>query len=98
MLANPRLELLENEFGLGQFQAAVRTAGSIQITHDRDAISSGHLQCFPIDADRPKPRGFRSLVTIMDWTRRAGLSWRRSKTMTAAFCGPAPEEAVTSLS
>jgi hypothetical protein len=38
---SPRLELLENGFGLGQFQAEVRTDGSVQITRDRVIISSG---------------------------------------------------------
>jgi hypothetical protein len=55
MVDSPRLELLENGFGLGQFQAEVRTDGSVQITRDRVIISSGHLQWLPGDVDRPKP-------------------------------------------
>jgi hypothetical protein len=55
MLGSPRLELLENGFGLGQFQPEVRTDGSVQITRERVIISSGRLECFPGGVDRPKP-------------------------------------------
>ena len=41
----------------------------------------------------PMPRGFLSLVAIMDWVTRKVLSWRLSNTMEADFCVEALEEA-----
>ena len=42
----------------------------------------------------PIGRGFLYLVALMDWARRAGLSWRLSNTMDASFCVEAREEAL----
>ena len=42
----------------------------------------------------PMPRGFLSLVAIMDWATRKMLSWRLSNTMDASFCKEALDEAI----
>ena len=41
----------------------------------------------------PLRRGFLSLVAVMDWASRTGLSWRLSNTLEASFCVEALHEA-----
>ena len=43
----------------------------------------------------PPPRGFLSLVAVIDWASRAVLAWRLSNTLDASFCVAALEEALT---
>ncbi len=52
-----------------------------------------HVWCTDV-TDIPLRRGFLSLVAVMDWASRTGLSWRLSNTLDASVCVEALHEAL----